>query len=282
MKPAANRLSADHAPSRIAIRRSDQATPLLVQQAVADTRPFIHPIIAPDGDGTLTENAPPHHPWQHGLYVGLNDVNGVGFWTEGLRQSPTDGTFHPRPLAAPVVDGSRCSWSVTSEWRGPDGRALLVETQAWTLHDLGNSYDLDLSWTLTASVDLAFGKYGYGGLFVRMPFVNQGTAINSEGQRTPAGTEAQRARWVAIALPIPDRAGADPIAGLAMMDHPANPEHPVPWRVDGQLGIAPSRCIAGAWTLAAGASSTARHRVFIHTGSTDVPAVESSWSRFIR
>ena len=281
MKSATHQLSVDHAPERIAIRRRDQTTPFMVQQASRDKRPFIHPILAPDGNGTLTENAPPHHPWQHGLYVGLNDVNGIGYWTEGVHQSPTDGTFHPRPLAAPVVDGARCSWTVVSDWRGPDGRALLVESQAWTLHDLGTSYDLDLEWKLTASVDLTFGKYEYGGLFVRMPYVSGGTVINSEGQRTPAGTEAQRARWVAIAMPIPDRTGSDPVAGLAMMDHPCNPEHPVPWRVDGQLGISPSRCIVGSWSLAAGASTTARHRVFIHPGSTDPSAVESSWSRFI-
>jgi hypothetical protein len=282
MKPAAVPLHAEHTPARIAIHRPGQELPLLVQRADPGTRPFIHPIRAPDGDGTLTEDAPSHHPWQHGLYVGLNDVNGIGFWTEGLRQSPTDGTFHPRPLPAPTVDGARCHWQVTSEWRAPDGSPLLVETQAWSFHDLGASYDLDLRWTLTASAALTFGKSGYGGLFVRMPFVSQGTAINSEGLRTPAATEAQRARWVAIAMPIPDRAPGDAIAGLAMMDHPDNPEHPVPWRVDGQLGIAPSRCIAGAWKLAAGEATTARHRVFIHTGSTDVAAVESSWSRFIR
>ncbi len=274
-------LYATHSASRIAIHRRGQATPLMVQQADANTRAFIHPIHAPDGDGTLTENAPPHHPWQHGLYVGLNDVNGIGFWTEGLRQSPSDGSFHPRPLAAPVVDGANCQWQVTSEWRAPDGALLLIETQAWSLDDRGASYDLDLQWTLTAVVDLAFGRFGYGGLFVRMPYVSEGSVINSSGQQTPAGTEAQRAAWVAIAMPLPDRHAGDRIAGLAMMDHPGNPGHPVPWRVDGQLGISPSRCISGPWTLAAGASSIARHRVFIHTGSTDVSAVASSWNRFI-
>ena len=80
--PTSHLLTADHQSDRIAIRRGGRE--LLVQNARADHRPFIHPIVAPDGDGILTENAPPHHPWQHGLYVGLNDVDGVGFWTEGL------------------------------------------------------------------------------------------------------------------------------------------------------------------------------------------------------
>lgn len=287
MMPPSNNLTVDHSPSRIAIRRADQPQPLLVQHAMPDARPFIHPLLAPDGNGTLTENAPPHHPWQHGLYVGLNDVGGVGFWTEGLTGNPLDGSFHPRPLATPLVDGSRCRWAVTCEWRAPTGAPLLVETQAWTLHDHGSTYELDLEWTLTATIDLTFGQSSYGGLFVRMPFVSGGTATNSAGQQTPAGTDGQRARWVAIAMAIPDRLTEDDAgvegqtAGMAIMDHPSNPEHPVPWRVDGQLGIAPSRCIAGPWSLAGGTSSTARHRVFLHTSSTDVAAVEASWQRFI-
>ncbi len=281
MKPAPSPLRGDHTPSCIAIFRHDQSTPLLVQRADPDTRPFIHPILAPDGNGTLTENAPPHHPWQHGLYVGLNDVNGVGFWTEGRANNPQDGSFHPRPLAKPSVDGSTCQWEVISDWRAPDGSPLMMESQAWSLRDLGTHYHLDLCWTLTAAIDLTFGAYSYGGLFVRMPFVNEGTVVNSEGQRTSADTEAQRARWVAIAMPLPDRQGHDPTAGMAMMDHPGNPQHPVPWRVDGQLGISPSRCIAGAWHLTAGASSIAHHRVFIHAGPTDVSVVKSSWADFI-
>lgn len=67
---------------QLAIARSPLTTPLLVQQARPHHRPYIHPILALDGCGVLTEDAPPHHPWQHGLYVGLNDVNGVGFWMD--------------------------------------------------------------------------------------------------------------------------------------------------------------------------------------------------------
>ncbi len=275
-------LNAEHRADRIVIRRGSQI--LLMQNACADKRPFIHPITAPDGDGTLTEDAPAHHPWQHGLYVGLNDVDGVGFWSEGLgaTPNPSDGTFHPRPLPTPSVAGNRASWIVTSDWRRPDGTASLTETQAWTLVDRGDAYELDLAWTLTAPRALRFGQHAYGGLFVRMPYRDGGSVLTSGGHRDCASAEAQRARWVAIAMPIPDRRAGDRIAGMAMMDHPANAEHPVPWRVDGQLGIAPSRCIAGAWTLAADVPTTARYRVFIRAGTPDPAAIEASWSRFIR
>ena len=59
-------------------------SPMLVQQATPNTRTYIHPILMSRGHVVLTEDTPDHHPWQHCLYVGLNDVNGIGFSTEGL------------------------------------------------------------------------------------------------------------------------------------------------------------------------------------------------------
>ena len=70
------------------------------------------------------------------------------------------------------------------------------------------------------------------------------------------------------------------LAGVAILDHPGNPEHPAPWRVDSQLGIAPSRCIAGDWRLAAGGSSRNRYRLLSFTGAPDSTAIESVWRNF--
>ncbi len=258
------------------MRREGEQAPLLVQNAPENQRPFIHPWQAPDGAGTLTENAPPHHPWQHGLYVGLNDVNGVGFWTEGK----TDGTFHPAPLTPATIEGNTATWEVVTEWRDPDGKPLLTETQAYRLTDKGSTTQLDLDWTLTATVALTFGKYAYGGLFVRMPWRPEanGVVLTSEGYTNSSTADQQRARWVAIAMALPDRENGP--AGVAMLDHPANPEHPVPWRVDGQLGIAPSRCIAGSWQLAAGNLSLNRYRLMSFVGAPELDLIESTWRDF--
>jgi hypothetical protein len=265
----------------------DANHPLVTQCAPGAGRPYLHPIAAPDGCGVLSENEPPHHPWQHGLYTGLNDVNGIGFWTEGRRNDPNDGTFHARSLSAPVLSGTTVCWSVETEWRAPatptkavaPGAAMLRETQAWSLSDEGESYCLDLVWTLSACMDLTFGKYAYGGLFLRMPFHEgcNASGLNSEGHAGTNG-EGKRARWVAVAMNV---VGRTTLAGIAIMDHPSNPEHPVPWRIDGQFGIAPSRCIAGAWTLARGQSVTFLHRVFVFCGTIQPAKIEASYARFV-
>jgi len=259
---------------RLSLFREGKNVPMVVQHAQADRRPYLHPLAAPDEVGNLTEDAPSHHPWQHGLYVGLNAVNGVGFWKEGAE----NGTFHPELIPPPKREGECLIWQIQTAWRSPDGAPLITETQGWTFQDAGETYTLDLDWRLRADVDLMFGQYPYGGLFLRMPYIAErgGSALNSEGQYN-AEAEAQRARWVVVQMPIEGR--ADP-AGIALMDHPQNPEYPVPWRVDGQLGIAPSRCIAGEWQLPKGETALFRHRAYVFCGPADVNRIEASWNTF--
>ena len=272
-------LKATHTATQIALFRPDESLPLLTQNAQPDQRPYIHPWRAPDGLGELTENAPGHHPWQHGLYVGLNQLNGYGFWLEGLgKDAHLDGTFHPEPLQAPILDGPTATWQVRSAWHTPGGNHLLDEEQRWRIHDHGIYISLDLDWTLTAVTDLHFSRYDYGGLFLRMPYRQEtgGNALSSEGLGLPQA-EGQRARWVAVAMPLDGR--PDP-AGLAFLDHPSNPEHPVPWRVDSQLGISPSRCIAGPWDLAAGASSQNHYSILAFCGPINAPFVDAAWLDF--
>ena len=273
-------LRSDHDTQKIAFYRDGSSLPLLTQVATTDSRPYIHPILAPDEIGEVTENQPGHHLWQHGLYVGLNDVNGFGFWTEGLAGNVLDGTFHPRPLAAPMVLGNTTSWEVVTDWRAPDGGPLLTETQHWRFTDNGSASLLDMDWTLAASTDLRFGKYSYGGLFLRMPWRAEtgGDILTSEGATSHQSAEAQKARWVALSMPVPRRVSGP--VGVAFFDHPTNPEYPNPWRVDSNLGITPSRCIAGEWHLPKGTETLNRYRLSIFQGLIDPAAVEAEAARF--
>lgn len=267
-------------PESVTVYRAGFDAPMIVQNAPRDRRPYIHPIIAPGGSASITENAPAHHPWQHGLYVGLNDVNGYGFWLEGLKpeRAATDGTFHPHIVGAPAADGDRATWAVSTEYRDPAGAPLLHETQDWTLTDHGDRLDLDLVWTLRALVPVTFGAYTYGGLFLRMPYRDEtgGSALNSEGQGWTEA-EGQPARWVAATMPI---AGNAQDGMVAVMDHPSNFRHPVPWRVDYQLGISPSVCIAGEWDLAEGDEKVFRHRVSVFSGPVEATTIDDVWNTF--
>ena len=258
-------------PGVLSLGRTGSERFLVTQHAMPNQRPYLHPLLTPSESQTVTEDRPPHHPWQHGLYVGLNQVNGIGFWTEG----EADGTFHPEPLRAARVVGDQASWEIRSEWRTPEGAPVLSERQAWVLADGDGGYRLDLTWSLTALTSIAFGRHAYGGLFLRMPYHKErpAAAVDSEGRADQAG-EGQRARWVCVGMAL---AETGEWGSVAILDHPSNPSHPVPWRIDGQFGIGPSRCIAGPWQLDEGDTAMERYRVLVSDGQPDPVRTEAAW-----
>ncbi len=249
-------------------------TPLLTHRIRVGQRPSIHPLHAPVGTGILTEDSPGHHPWQHGLYTGFNLVNGIGFWKEQAE----DGRFHPALATGPELRDDSVTWALETTWRSPDGATLIHERQDWTLVDEGSTFDLEFDWSLRAATHVKIGQYMAGGLFLRMPYAEMtgGVAVNNQGQRN-GEAEKQRARWVAVSMPI---AGLPEWGGVAIMDHPDNPAHPVTWRVDNELGISPSRCIAESWTIPVGETDRYRYRMHVFCGAIDHDRFERRWQRF--
>ena len=169
-------------------------------------------------------------------------------------------------------------WIVETAWVAPDGTRLIHERQSWTLTDARETFDLDLDWELHAEREVEIGQFMAGGLFLRMPYSPErgGVAVNSDGLANGAA-EKQRARWVSLSMPIKGRSDW---AGMAIMEHPANPAYPSTWRVDNELGISPSRCIAGPWTIPAGGVDRYQHRIHVFTGQTDSKKIEERWQAF--
>ncbi|MBL8994152.1 MAG: PmoA family protein [Spirochaetia bacterium] len=254
--------------------------PLVTQNAEPGKRPFLHPLYSPDGAQVLTENEPAHHPWQHGLYIGLNDINGFGFWSEGKASNnlKIDGSFQPEAMGAPVVAGNRTEWAVANGYLTPTGEKLLRETQVWSLETFEDHYTLDLTWTLAPENEtVVFGRYDYGGLFLRRP-VYENTVVSfltSGGHKNCQTSEGQRFTWCALSLKENES-----WTGLAIFDHPVNLGYPTPWRIDGQYGIGPSPCRLGQWSLEQGESKTFRYRVLAYLGQPETGFLENQFVQF--
>lgn len=263
----------DDAACNVHIERTD-GSPLLTHRIGSDQRPFIHPIMAPGGTGLLTEDAPDHHPWQHGLYTGFNLVNDTNFW----KDQAGEGTFASSLSDPPTTNDQSARWGIAADWLDRDGSKLIAERQHWTLVDRGNGFEIDLVWELHANRDVEIGQYMAGGLFLRMPYAPErgAVAINSEGQRN-GDAEKQKARWAAVTMPIVGRADW---AGMAIMDHPSNPAHPVTWRIDTEYGVSPSRCIAHSWTIPRGATDRYHFKLYVFDGQINVDAIEARWRAF--
>jgi len=256
----------------IAIHRPTVDQPLLVFNAPKDGRPFLHPLLAPDGKGVLTEFSPGHHKHQTGIYVGFLKVNGRDYF-----HNRGDDHFL-RTALSHDAKSEGVTWSCAYELLDAKKSVQLVETQTWHFRDFQQTYLIDFTWKGQAKIDVVFDKHDYGGLFIRMPWKNQADAkaINSEGQ-VNGKAEGQRARWVDIGMTVDGRKDA---GHIAVLSHAANPGAPLHWRVDGQLGVGPAPSRAGAWKIAKGESVSFRYRFVVYCGDVDQKLVEAEWKAF--
>ena len=266
------RLNHDSEAGLININRGDST--ILTQVAGPTTRPYLHPIIAPDGKGTLTEFSPGHHKHQTGLYWGFTRVNG----RDHFHNLQSD--YWKRNSAKIIKrSGSSVSWQTSYDLLDAKGQTVLTQTQTWVMSSSNKEHTLDLTWEGKANTDVTIGKWKYGGLFLRMPWhkgKTKGEVINSALQKN-GQSEGKRAVWVDVGMDIE---GRDDWGHIAIFDHPKNSDFPQPWRVDGQLGIGPSRAILGDWKIPKDETETIRHRFIVHTGKLDPKALTKKWEDY--
>ena len=267
----------DAASDQVRIHRSAKSEPILTQVTKANFRPYIHPIIAPDGKGVLTEFSPDHHKHQTGLYWGMTRVNGRDYFHH------PGGKYWQRVgvtilKAEADHDDPAVSWQTVYDMLDADGNAVIRETQVWTMRDQHDHYVIDLDWQATANTDVTIGKYPYGGLFLRMPWKQGDNArvFNSARQVDLRG-EGQRAVWLDVGIQVP---GRDDQAHIAILDHPKNKGFPLSWRVDSQFGVGPALTGLGDRQIGQGKSLNMRHRLIVHTGDLDDVWLTKQWNEY--
>jgi hypothetical protein len=269
------RINYEGGADKIEIFKSSLDAPVITQNIKEDMRPYLHPVVPPDGKGVFTEIHPDHHPHQTGIYWGLKKVNGRDFFME-------NGGTHYRKKEAKVLipSGEQVSWSITYDLLDARGQAILQGTQTWTLSEANGAFLLDLEWQGGAIKEVLIEAYFVGGLFLRMPWYEgmPGEAINAMGEKNAAQAESHRAIWVDVGMEIE---GRDDWGHIAVLDHPDNVVFPSPWRVDGELGIGPSRQILGNYSLKKGTVTQEKYRMVIYGGALDPARLKEIWKSYI-
>lgn len=289
----------DEEAGTISIFRENGSDPILTQNARPDHRPYLHPIVAPDGNGNVTQYSPGHHPHQTGLYWGFTRVNGEQVAQDTLKKwfyrkdKPQDiaqaigrdffhnpGGDYWRLKSAVVLteSGPEIKWQTVYDMLDDTGQAILTETQIWTMKSEGDRYLLDLEWTGEALTDFSVNEFDYGGMFLRMPWHKgiNGEVVNAARQRGQQA-EGKRSIWVDVGIQVE---GRDDLAHVAMFDHPMNAGFPQTWRVDGQLGVGPVRARMGDWHIQKGSSESIRHRLVVYTGDLNDLELTEQWQDY--
>jgi putative heme-binding domain-containing protein len=226
-----------------------------------NSRPYLHPVRDASGRVVLTEDRPADHPWQHGIFTGFHRVNGFNYWKED------EGKQRFVRLLDMKEGPGRVSWRALVELVAPNGSVVLDEEDSITIHapESADAYVIDFDLLLRAKEeDVTFGKFFVGGLAVRMPWDKANprqTHLNSNGLRDRA-CEQQRAAWCNVERPF-----GDETFGIAVFDHPANPNHPSGWRADEQGLINPNVSALGDWTLPAKQTQRFQYRLLVYRGS---------------
>jgi hypothetical protein len=255
----------------------------------ASRRPRIHPVATPAGH-LLTVDVPDDHPWHHGLWFTIKFVDGDNYWEE---IAPYGVLRH---VAEPTVAGRSLSGEL--DWVAPDRETVVIRERRTISHveiDAG-AYALDLSVELTApkAVELDRTPFngewgGYGGLTMRGQPGFVDTRLLLPARPDAGGVEVDRvlgrpAPWLAIDGTV----DGSPV-GMAMLDAPTNPSHPVPWYASTRAGtygegwanfVNAAFLWDGPRSLPAGEPLRFDYRVCIHDGRWDPDRVHQEHAAY--
>jgi len=246
-------------------------------------KPYLAPLRSPSGKiitrGYPMENIPGEsrvHPHHRGLWFSYDDVNGAKFW----ENDPS----YKDPRIGRIVT-TQAAWNPASnkletvfDWNDHSGKTLLVERRATTFQATPKLRIIDFDITLTTSEKIVFGDTKEGAFAVRLADAltekHGGKMVNAEGLTGMANVWGKRSNWVDYTGTIDGEQ-----LGVAMLDHPSNPGHPVHWHARdyglfalnpwGQHAFDPA-APENHTTLPAGESLRFRWRVVIHQGAADI------------
>lgn len=236
----------------------------------------------------MVEGESRDHLHHRGLWFSYDDVNGVKFWeNDPSYKRGKIGRIVVRDVAWKAA-GKNGKLLATMDWRDPDGKTLLVEHREMRFYDDKDVRKIDFLITLQASEDVVLGDTKEGAFAIRLaePFTERkgGKIVDSEGREKMAKVWGKRASWVDYSCDLEGEK-----TGVAIMDHPGNPNHPTYWHARdyglfslnpfGQHAFdpdAPERSTK----LAKGQKLTFRWRVLIHPGDAQSGKVAESFKEF--
>jgi hypothetical protein len=271
------RLRVESTPTRLVVRASSpgrDGIELATYLMEPNSRPYLHPLRDTSGQFVLTEDRPADHPWQHGIFTGFHRVNGVNYWKED------EGRQRFVRLLDLKAEPEHVSWRALVELVAPGGDVVLEEEDTITIHapESSGAYLIDFDLLLRARDSAVnFGKFFVGGLSARMPWDKanpQQTHLNSNGVRG-RDCEQKRADWCDVERPF-----GNETFGIAIFDHPANPNHPPAWRADEQGLINPNISGLGDWTIPAKQNQRFRYRLLVYRGSASPRQLTTRFENF--
>jgi hypothetical protein len=267
------------------------------------TKPYLHPLRARSGTyitrmwpmENVAEEAgilKPEHPHQRGLWFAHAKVNGIDFWNnEASYTTPNRGKIVLDELNEVSGGKQRGSIAATFDWTDLAGRKLLMESRRMTFYAGSKLRIVDLDITLTAAAEaVTFGDAKDGVLGIRLrPALQEaggsGHIVNADGLAGERQLWGKPSNWCDYSGVVNGEK-----VGIAILDYPGNPHHPVRWHARGYglfaanpfaLGaFSGDRTKDGSLTIAPGQSARFRYRVIVHEGDVTDAGIAAEWAKY--
>ncbi|MGA2115588.1 MAG: PmoA family protein [Bryobacteraceae bacterium] len=265
------------------------------------TKPYLHPLRAATGTYVTrmwpmekvaeeASIAKPDHQHQRGLWFAHDSVNGLDFWNnEASYTTPNRGKIVLAKVDSVRSGKKSGSIAATFDWTSLEGHKLLTEFRVMTFYGDEKVRVIDFDITLTAAEKVVFGDTKDGAFGIRMRPVLQedkgtGHIANADGLTGEKQVWGKPSNWCDYWGTIGDEK-----VGIAILDHPDNPRHPVRWhaRAYGLFAANPFGVSVfdpslpkSPTTVEDGQKLRYRYRVIVHPGDTASADIASRWKQY--
>ncbi len=254
-------------------------------------KPYMHPLRSASGKivtrGYPMEDIagePKDHPHHRGLWFTHGEVNSFDFWAPEAGKGEKKGRVVLDKIVSVQSGAKSGSMTLVFRWQAPDGKILLTETRAITIHSDPKLRIVDVDMDLKAGAEkVVFGDTKEGTFAIRLtPALNEpaerrfpgtGLMTSAEGGQGEKQVWGKRSPWVDYAGTLQGEK-----LGVAIFDHPSNPKHPTYWHsrsyglfaanIFGERDFYSDKTRDGSVTVEPGGSLRFRYRVVIHPGDT--------------
>lgn len=253
-----------------------------------------------DGDNyKWAKNRKADHQHQRGLWFAHDTVSTtegdktvkLDFWNNEFDyKTPNRGKIMLTKLGDVRSGKDQGSIAATFDWSPIDGGApLLTESRVMTFSGDAKTRTVDLDITLKALRQVTFGDGKDGTLGIRLrPMLQEdmgtGTISNADGMVKEPALWGKPSNWCDYSGDINGEK-----LGIAILDNPANPNHPVRWhaRAYGLFAANPFGANSfdktlpkASMTLEPGQSIRFRYRIVIHEGDAKAANVAAMWDKY--
>ncbi len=234
------------------------------------------------------------HQHQRGMWFAHESVNKLDFWNnEASYKTPNRGKILLKKAGEVKSGKDKGSVATTFEWSAMAAGAppILTESRVMTFYADPKERMFDVDITLTALQQATFGDAKDGVFGIRMrPILIEGKGgtghiSNADAQVGEKQLWGKPSNWCDYSGEVNGEK-----VGIAILDHPENPHHPVRWhaRAYGLFAANPfglaaftnDKSQSGAITIETGQSLRYRYRVIVHPGDAQSADIAGLWEKY--